>query len=205
MNLRTRFMVSGILAGLLYGAGLTATLLIPGGGNTSAQDITDFYDSDSKRTIAYLLALVLIAGCVVAIWFFNELRARLSERMLTRVGYSVAVFGLVATAVGAGVLVGPTGVQVNSDADFVGVPVAHALAQAGLGVVFGAGLYPLGVAMFLFSLAARGARAMDQWLWIVSIVLSVIMLGSFFGVPGYAFPLWLIVVGVVGLREGATG
>ena len=65
------------------------------------------------------------------------------------------MIGAAGLATGAVIAFAPAAVQMNSDAGFVGVPVAHTFAQAGLGLMLIVGMYSLALAVALFSLALR--------------------------------------------------
>jgi hypothetical protein len=188
----------------LFGAGYFVVALIPGGGSVKDKDFTNFYDSDGKKMAALVLFFVLVAGCLSVLWFFNELRARLPDSIMTRTAGTVAAVGAAAVATGAGIMGGPLGAQQNSNSDFVGIPIAETFAQAGLGVMLVVGMYALALATVLVSLAARKASALPSWLSIGGVVVGAIMLGSYIWLPGLIFPIWVIVVGVVGFRERAA-
>jgi hypothetical protein len=204
MTARLRWAIAGVAAGVVFAVGYGAGVVVPGGGETSAQDITDFYASTGKRTTAVISFLVLVVGCFLMVWFFTELWARLPEGILGRVGYHLAVFGAALVVTGTGIMLGPTGVQVFSGAEFVGVNVAHALAQAGLGVMLFGGMYAFAVAVFLLSLAARRAGVLPAWVATTGLVVGVLLLGSVIWLPGLLLPIWVIVVGLAGAREAAV-
>jgi hypothetical protein len=42
-----------------------------------------------------------------------------------------------------------------------------------------------------------------RWLSVGGVAVAVLMLGSYIWLPGYIFPIWLVVFGLVGLRERA--
>jgi hypothetical protein len=203
MEARVRLLLSAVISGVLFGAGYFVVAVIPGGGDVTDKDFTDFYDSDGKMLAALILFFVLTAGCFSLLWFFNELRERLADSPLTRTAYAAAAVGAAAVATGAGILGGPLGAQQNSDSGFVGVPIAETFAQAGLGVMLVVGMYALAVATVLVSVAARKNAALPSWLSIAGIVAGVIMLGSYIWLPGLIFPVWVIVVGVVASRQRA--
>jgi hypothetical protein len=202
---RLRFALSAVLAAIVFGVGYWVAILIPGAGSSTDKDFTDFYNSDGKMAIATVLFFVLVAGCLAMLWFFNELRARLPEGMLTRIGYAAAVVGVVAVPAGAAIMMGPTGGQQNSNtsnAGFVGIPVAHAFASAGLYLILGVGMTGFALAALMMSLAARRGVLLPNWLVVVGVILAILTLGSFFWIPGYAFLIWVVIVGiVVGIRD----
>ncbi len=201
MNERTRLLASAVVSGLLFAAGYCIVLIIPGGGEVTEKNFTDFYDSDGRQMAGFVLFFVLVAGSLSLLWFFNELRARLPDTILTRTAGTAAAVGAAAVAIGAGILGGPLGAAQNSDLAFVGPPVAEVFAQAGLGVMLGFGMSGLALATVLMSVAARKSSALPSWLSIAGIVAGVIMLGSYIWLPGLIFPIWVIVLGILGTRE----
>ena len=201
MNAKTSLRVSAVVSGLLFAAGYFIVVVIPGGGNVSERSMTNFYNSDGRKLTAMALFFVLIAGCLAMIWFFNELRAQLPDTVLTRTASTIAVVGLAAVAIGAGILGAPAGALQNSDFAFVGAPTAEAFSQAGLGVMLGFGMYALAAATVLMSVAARKSAAFPGWLSIAGMGAGVIMLGSYIWLPGLIFPIWVIALGLVGARE----
>jgi hypothetical protein len=197
LTVRRARAISGVVAGVVTLAGLVGTTLVPGGGTTSAKSVLDYYDSSGKRASAVALGFVLIAGCLIMMWFFSELKARLADNRSTRVAHLFAVFGAAAIAVGNCILLGPTGVQMNTGQHFVGVPVATALAQSGLFVMIGCGVYSIAVAIFLISLEARRQRtALPRWLATSGLVVAVLLVGSYVGAPVVLLPVWLVVAGL---------
>jgi hypothetical protein len=152
-----------------------------------------------------ILAIVLVAGCLLTMWFFTELRSRLAASGPVQVAYVFAIAGAALLMAGAGIALGPTGVQLASGRPFVGTAVADALVQSGLFVSVVTGVYSLAVAIFLFALAAVRQRAgLPRWLAIASMVVAVLLLGSFVGSPAVLLPIWLLVAGVAGLRTGVA-
>lgn len=207
MEPRLRFALSAVLAAIVFGVGYYVAILIPGAGDTSDKDFTDFYNSDGKMMTALVLFFVLVAGSLAMLWFFNELRARLPEGMLTRIGYAAAVVGVVAVPAGEGIILGPSGARQNSpasDAGFVGLPIARSFAQSGLIVTLGLGMTGFALATLMMSLAARRGALLPNWLVVVGVVLGVVTLGSFFWFPGYAFLIWVLITGIVVGTRGDT-
>jgi hypothetical protein len=180
-------------------------LLIPGlGGTSTTKNFTDFYDSSSHRGTANLLGYVLLVGCWLMIWFFTELRARMTASVRSDIAYRLSIVGVAAVIVGTAVELGPLMVQNNSDnGSFVGIPIAHTFAQAGFGVAT-AGMAGFALAVFLYGLEFRRAAAMPGWLGVVSLVIAVLLLGSFFGFGAFLLPVWTIVVGVAAGRASRS-
>ena len=205
MRSNLRFALSAVLAAVVFGVGYVVPIMIPGAGNTIDKDFTNFYSSDQKMGTAVLLFFVLVAGSLIMLWFFNELRARLPEGMLSRVGYAAAVVGVIAVPAGVAIMAGPLGAQQNSTAStagFVGIPIAHSFAQAGLFLTLGLGMTGFALATLMFSLAARGGALLPNWLVIVGVILAILTLGSFFWIPGYAFVIWVLIVGIIAGTRG---
>ena len=112
----------------------------------------------------------------------------------------MAVAGLVLVAAGGAITTGPTGVQLN-DEPFVGIPIAQTLSQAGLAVELLAGMSLLALATILLARVAKVTGVLANWVAIAGIVAGVIMFGSYIWLPGLIFPIWLVVVGITGLRK----
>lgn len=170
----------------------------------SEEAFTDFYGGEPSFFTTFLLVLTLFAGSWALVWFFTELRARLPDQVLSRTAYAISLVGAGALAVGGAMLFAPAGVQMNGDGAFIGVPVAHAFAQAGLGVMLGVGMYSLALAVGLFSVALRRAGLVPGWLSLGGIVIAVLLLGSYIWLPGYLLPVWILAVGLIGLRRSPT-
>jgi branched-subunit amino acid transport protein len=204
MKANQRLMLSAVLAAILFGIGYVLAVFIPGAGDTPNSDYTKFYNSDSKMTFAIVLSIVLLIGCMAMLWFFNELRERLPESVLTRLAYSAAILGFIGILAGAAVIGGPAGSKQSTDAAFVGIPTASAFAQAGLSLMLVVGMYSFAFASLLFTIAAARHGLFPKWLNIVGILLAIATFGSFFWIPGYAFVAWVALTGiVVGMREGS--
>jgi hypothetical protein len=201
---RSQLMVSSIVAAVLFSIGFVVTLVIPGGGEVTEQDFTDFYGTDDRFFISLLLVIALVAASWALAWFFSALRAHLPADTLSGTAYAVALIGAAAVPIGAAILLAPVGVQMNSDAEFVGMPIAHTFAQAGLLVMLLVGMYSLAAAVALFSLAMRRANVGPSWLSIAGLIIAVLLIGSFVVVPGYLFPIWVVLVGVLSTRDSRT-
>ncbi len=200
----TRLRASAALAAVLFVIGYLVVAVTPGGGDVTESDFTKFYDSDGKMLVSLLLTVVLVLAVPALTWCFIELRAALGGGVMAQLASTLGILGAVALPVGAVILGAPAGVQQNSDADFVGVPIAHAFAQAGIGVMVLLGMGLIAIGLFLFNLEIRRTKAGPSWLWIAGIVLSVICLGSYIWLPGMAFPIWLLALAAVGLRSTAA-
>lgn len=201
MNDRTRFIFSAVVAAVLFSIGYAIVVVLPGGGTVADEEFLAFYTPGRSFFLPFMLVLVLLAGSWALVWFFSELRARLPEQVLSQTAYGVALVGAAALAVGGAILFAPSGVQMNAEVGFVGVPVAHAFAQAGLGVMLAIGMYSLALAVALFSLSLRRANLVPSWLSITGIVIAVLLLGSYIWAPGYLLPIWVVLVGIIGARQ----
>ncbi len=202
--IRNRLTIAGVTAGLVFGAGLIAAITVPGlGGTSTTKSFNEYYGSSQHRGIGALLGFVLMIGTWLMIWMFTELRARLARSVRADMAHLLAVIGCAAAMIGVAIELGPTMAQNTTDnGGFVGIPVAHALAQAGAGTLI-MGLLTCGVAVFLFGLEFRAAAGVPRWLGPVSLVVGVLLIGSLFLAPAFLLPLWSILVGV-GAGRGLT-
>ena len=201
MSSASRLRVSAALSAVLFVIGYLVVVVVPGGGQVTESDFTEFYDSDGKLALEFLLTVGFFLAAAALAWHFIELRTSVGGSVLAQLAATLGTMGAVALPVGAAILLAPAGVQLNSDAGFVGVPIAHAFAQAGLGVMMLLGMGLLGVSTILFALEIRRTKAGPSWLWMAGGAAGVIAFGSYIWVPGLAFPVWLIVLAAAGLRS----
>jgi len=197
MTARTRLLIRALVEEVEFGAGFSAAAVIPGAGSASATDLTRYYNSDSRMSLAQVLTIVLVVGCLAMIWFFNELNSRLEQGMLTRVAFSAALFGIVCSIAGLAIMVGPTVALQGgpADAKFVGVDTAYAFAQGGLWLLLGGGFTAFALSALLYTVAAMREGVVAKPFYIACYVLVFITLGSFFLIPGYGFIVWVAVMG----------
>lgn len=201
---RSRLPLAGVLAGLTFGTGLFTLFTIPGGGDTTDQQFTDFYNSGSHRATAFGLYLVLAVGSWLMVWFYGELAARFGPGPLSAFIHRMATVGATATLVGGGIMLAPASVQTNSNAPFVGVPIAQTLTHAGLLVVIVGGVYTFAATTFILCLRARRASALPGWAAITGMVVAVFLLASIVATPAILLPVWVIIAGLAGRRVPAT-
>lgn len=191
---RSRLRISGLLAGVVFLIGLGTFLVLPGGGDVTDKQFTDFYNSGGHRATAVLLYLVLVAGAWLVTWFFGELRALGTQGRLGDVASRVSSVGTAAVIIGGAVALGPTGVQTNSGQPFVGVSVADTFAQAGMFTLIIGGIFSYGLALFLSCLDARRAGGLSGWATMSGMVVAVLLVGAYIALPAVLLPLWMIVV-----------
>ena len=194
---------SAVAAGVVFAAGYIMMITIPGGGDSTDSSFADYYDSSGRRAVGLIGAAVLVLGVALCFWFLLELRAALGASAASigaQLGHGLAVAGLVLVAAGGAITTGPTGVQLNDD-PFVGIPIAQTLSQAGLAVELLAGMSLLALATILLARVAKATGVLANWVAIAGIVAGVIMFGSYIWLPGLIFPIWLVVVGITGLRK----
>jgi hypothetical protein len=204
LNERSRLLISAIASAVLFSIGYLIVIVLPGGGTTVDQEFIDYYVDNEGFSVPFLLSLALLAAGWALIWFFTELRSRLPDIALTRVAYGVALVGVAGLVAGGVIMFAPAAVQMHGGAEFVGPPVAHGFAQAGLGVMLALGMYSLALAVGLFSFALRRAAVVPSWLSIAGIVVAVLMVGAIVWLPGYLLPIWVVAVGLVGVRPIQT-
>lgn len=135
-----------------------------------------------------MLVLTMLTASLALVWFFGELRSRLLDHSSSRVAFGSAVIGAAGLAIGAVILFAPSAVQMNGGVAFVGAPVAHTFAQAGLGVMLVVGMYSLALAVGLFSFGLRRTGVIPGWPSIAGLVIAVLLLGSYIWLPGVPAP-----------------
>ena len=190
----------GIGAAIVYVVGHVLLASVPGGGDTNSDDFQKFYVRDDNTGMAIIGVLVLTVGCLGMLWFFHELREHL-ETPRARAGFVSTAAGLALVAAGAAILAGPSGVQFNSDEPFVGNAVAHALAQAGYGVMLIGGATFLGLGVGMFAVEGRRLGVLVPWVGIAGIAAAILQLVSYIWLPIFAIPLWVLIVAVTGVRS----
>ena len=136
------------------------------------------------------------------VWTFGELRIRLGTSSRAELAARLGLLGAAAVMVGTAVDLGPAMVQTGSDnKDFVGIPIAHAFAQAGAGAVI-FGLFTFAAAVLLVGLEVRRSDALPRWAGVTSIVFAVLLVGSFMLAPGILLGVWAFVIGLAAWRTG---
>lgn len=189
----------GIAAAIVYIVGHILLAPVPGGGDTNADDFQKFYVTDDNTGVAIAGVLVLTIGCLGMVWFFHEVLEHV-ETPLARAGFVSTAVGLALVAAGAAILAGPSGVQFNSDEPFVGNEVAHALAQAGYGVMLIGGAMFLGLGVGMLAVDGRRLGVLVPWVGIAGIVAAVLQLVGYIWLPIFAIPLWVLIVAITRLR-----
>jgi hypothetical protein len=201
--------IAAVTAALVFTVGFAGFLFLgpPGGGTTAAKDVVDYYHSTGSVVTGMVFGYVQVAGCLLLIWFFNELRSRLADTMLTRVALTFAIVGSALIVAGTGIMLGPSGVRLFTGSSFaggafVGVPAAITAGQSGLWVLLFGGVYPIGAAIVLLSLAAlRQQAALPRWLAIAGLVIGVLLVASLVGTPALLLAIWLLLVAATGFRS----
>jgi hypothetical protein len=201
---RSRLPLAGVLAGLTFGAGLFTLFTIPGGGNVTDQQITDFYNSGGGRATALGLYFVLVVGSWLMMWFFTALAARLEDGPLAGFVRRLAAIGSAAMIIGGAIALAPSSVQMNSGRPFVGVPIAQTFAHAGLMVAIVGGVFSFAAAMFAMCLRARRTAALPGWVAVSGMVVAVLLLASFVVAPALLLPIWVILAGLGSRRVPAA-
>lgn len=189
----------GAVGAVIYTVGFVLVSSAPGGGDVDAADFEEFYVTDDNTAMVIIGLFVLTIGALALLWFFHLLRTAIATTD-AGFGWGAAALGLALIVAGAGLLTGPSGVQAFTDSDFVGQPVAHALAQAGFAVMLVPGALFLGVGVAALSLAGRNAGVLVPWVAMAGIAAAVLQLVAFIWIPSFAIPLWVLVAGFVGLR-----
>jgi hypothetical protein len=187
---------AGVLAGIVFGAGLFTVLLLPAGGSVSDRQVTDFYESAGKRTTVLVLFLALVVGSWLMAWFFGELRRSLPAGGPGEYAERAAWLGATASIVGGALAVAPAAAQDLGGQDFVGVSQAVVFGQAGLSCLLIGGMYSFALATFLVSLHAGRTGAVPRWQAASGMTVAVLLLCSFVAAPAMLLPVWALVTGV---------
>ena len=189
----------GIAGAVVYGVGFVLVSSAPGGGDVDDSDFEEFYVTDENTALPIIGLFVLTIGVLALLWFFHELRTAAGAGD-GAFGWAAAALGLAIVLTGGSILAGPSGVQAFSDADFVGAPVAHALAQAGFAAMLVPGSLVLGAGVAMLSFAGRRAGVLVPWVAIAGVVAGALQLFSFIWIPHFAIPLWVVLAGAAGVR-----
>ncbi len=189
----------GVAGAVIYMAGFILVSSAPGGGDVDASDFDDFYVRDDNTALPIIGLFLLTLGALGLLWFFHQLRTALASAD-AGFGWVVTALGLGLVLAGGSLVVGPSGVQAFSDAEFVGQPVAHTLAQAGFAAMLVPGSLFLGLGVGVLSFAGRRAGVLLSWVAIAGFVAAILQLVAFIWIPSFAIPLWVLVASLVGLR-----
>jgi hypothetical protein len=195
-----RLRLSGVLAAILFAAGYLVFAVVPGGGDPSNQDFTDFYDDDAAMGRAFLLLILFGAGSGGVIWFTTELQRRIGRTLACDIGSRLAFAGALLAPAGAAIAAAPAlAIRVNN-ADFAGMEVARAFYSGGAVLTVLLAMSALAAATILFSFALKRSGLVPEWLGIAGMIVGVLLLASFFWIPGFLFPIWMLAVAVFGFR-----
>jgi hypothetical protein len=194
----------GIAGAIIYAVGFFLVSSPPGGGDVDASDFEDFYVTDDNTALPIVGLFVLSIGALAMLWFFHELRTAVGGGD-GALGWGAAALGLAVVLTGGSILAGPCGVQAFSDADFVGAPVAHALAQAGFAAMLVPGSLLLGAGIAVLSFAGRRAGVLVPWVAVAGFVAGALQLFAFIWIPHFAIPIWVILAGAAGAAGSRVG
>jgi hypothetical protein len=191
----------GIVGAVLFALGFVLASSAPGGGSVDEADFEKFYVTDDNTALPIIGVVLLSLGVIAVLWFFYELRAAmLGAEMLAGFAWISAALGLSLVAAGACMLAAPSGAQAFSDAEFVGAPVAHTLAQAGFAAALVPGALLLGAGIAVFSFANRRAGVFPMWASIIGYLAAALQLLAIIWIPFFAIPLWIVIVAAVARR-----
>jgi hypothetical protein len=194
----------GIVGAVAFAVGFVLASSVPGGGDVDEADFEKFYVTDENTTLPIIGVVLLSLGVIAVLWFFYELRASMfGAEMLAGFAWIAGALGLALVAAGGCMLAAPSGAQAFSDAEFVGAPVAHALAQAGFAAALVPGALLLGAGIAVFSFANRRAGVFPMWASIFGYIAAALQLLAIIWIPFFAVPLWIVIAAAV-TRRPAT-
>ncbi len=189
----------GLAGAVIYTAGFFLVSSAPGGGEVETADFEEFYVEDERTVVPILGVFALTIGALALLWFFHSLRAAIATSD-AGLGWAATALGLAIVLTGGSLLAAPSGVQAFSDADFVGAPVAHTLAQAGFGAMLVPGSLCLGFGIAVLSLAGRKAGVVAPWVAVAGVVVAVLQLAAVVWLPSLLIPLWVLAAAAAGVR-----
>ena len=193
----------GALGAVVYGVGFALVSSVPGGGDVDPSDFEKFYVTDDDTTLPIIGVFAVTIGAMALLWFFHTLRMTL-DTTDAGFGWAAGALGLAVVVAGACLLAGPSGVQVFSDSEFVGAPVAHTLASAGFAAMLVPGSLFLGLGVAVLSFAGRRSGLLVAWVAIVGFVAAALQVLAIFWIPSFAIPLWILIASLAGLRQSPT-
>jgi hypothetical protein len=193
----------GVVGAVVFTIGFFLLSAIPGGGEPDPSDFQDFYVEDDRTELALVAVYAMTLGALAMLWFFHELREAMPT-WTARLGFASSALGLSLAVAGAAIMAGPSGVQSFGDGAFVGEPVAHAMSQAGWGVILVGGALFLGLGIAGFALGGRQTAALPSWVVITGFVAAALQLVAVIWFPALAIPLWVILAAVGGVRATAA-
>jgi hypothetical protein len=195
----------GIVGAIVFAVGFVLASSVPGGGGVDDADFEKFYVTDDNTVLPIIGVVLLSLGLIAVLWFFYELRSALiGDELLAGFAWIATALGLALVAAGACILAGPSGAQAFGDAEFVGVPVAHALAQAGFATMLVPGALLLGAGVVVFAFANRRALMFPRWVSILGYVAGALQLAAIVWIPFFAIPLWVVIAAAAMRRSVAA-
>ena len=155
------------------------------------------------RTGAVIGAYLMVLGLLAFIWFLSSLRDRLGARggLAVTFGSVFVAIGLVSTLMRAAV----PGGRVFGDIPVPAGDFARQFDNLGFGLLLVAGALAAGAFVIATSYLARQGGLLPGWLTIAGFVVGVVQLAAAFFFPLVLFVLWVLVLAIVLLRQGATG
>jgi hypothetical protein len=190
----------GLAGAVVFLVGMFLLSAVPGGGDVDAADFEEFYVEDDQTGLALPAMYALTLGAIGMSFFFFTL-SEVVRSPLGRFGARTAIVGLGLFVVGAGVIVGPSGVQAFGDEPFVGANVAHAMAQAGWSIALVGGALFVGAGIGMLCVASRSAGGLVPWVAIAGIVVAVLQLAGVIWLPTLLIPLWVAVAAMAGVAR----
>lgn len=202
------------IAGLAFVALMLGGFLV--GRGTPAYDAPDaewveWFDDGGNRAQLVIGVLAGVLASLALVWFSALLSTLIRERATDREtapwlvlvsGTASAVFITVGSLIAASMALALTFAW-----NFDEVPSAEllkALELAGASVWLVGGGWAAALFVAAVSHGARGTGILAGWLVTAGYVIAALLLLSFLIIPFVLFPLWMLVVSVVSLRQGVA-
>lgn len=186
--------LGGIAFGILaFGALIVAN--VPGG-NYKASDVTK-YLAHGHRPAVFVGAYLTLLAAVGLLLLLAQLRASIDGARASSIFWGLAIGAAAAWIAGFMIIASPvfalsfSGGKLSASA--FSAPTVYTFAEAGFGVMYGAGGLLLGAALLTFVLARARVAAWVRWSIALAGVAAIAALAWF---PFFLVLLWALVLGV---------
>ena len=169
------------------------------GGNYAESDVANYVAIGHLPTVIVTgyAALLGVLGLICVFAYLRELiSAEPGHGLGASIFWGTGLAAAASLAVGWGLVTGiaVAAAEGGSAAASVPHPVTYVLSDGNLNVLWGSGGIMLGFALISLMLASRGT--LPGWLRWLTLIIGVLAVGAPAYFPGFAIPIWGIVIGV---------